>query len=630
MCGIAGKIVFNAKSVKLNELKAMSKAIAHRGPDDEGFYISPNGKTGLVNRRLAIIDLSKKGHQPMTYKNRYVITYNGEVYNFQSEREKLRKIGYRFKSGADTEVILALYDKYRTGCLTHLRGMFAFALYDAKENTVFIARDRIGKKPLKYYLDENVFIFASELKAILTQKEVVPEPDYLAIHNYLTYGYVPSPNTGFMGISKLEPGTYLILNTKNKKLALHKYWQPDFSQKLNLSEGEWCKRILKELEEATRLRMIADVPVGAFLSGGVDSSGVVATMARLSKNPIKTFTVGFSNKKDDERPHAERIAKKYHTDHQILIAKPEAIENILPSLVYQYEEPYADSSAVVTYMICKLARKFVTVVLNGDGGDENFAGYDNRVMRLNRDVSLSKYLQYLRPLGLPLTSYLANNTSHAFWIRADKFLKKTKMDIADRYVTYNCFFNNINKSDIYSRDFKNKTLDSNSYEVARSKFALSKTSNPQDQALFCDLTNWLPDSQLTKIDIASMATSLETRSPFLDHKFTEFAAKIPYDLKLKGSNGTKYILKKALEKIVPKENLYKKKMGFTIPLDRWFKGKLNKYAESKILGKKSKTKKLFDTNAIKIMLKEHSIDNDFGSRLWALLTLELWFENYFD
>ena len=306
MCAISGKAYFAKNEVHTNEIRSMLNKLRHRGPDDSGIYISKDRKVGLGNNRLAIIDLSKNGHQPMQYLDRYVITFNGEVYNFQEEREKLKKAGYKFKSNTDTEVILALYSKYGKKCVDHLRGMFAFCIYDEVLGTLFLARDRIGKKPIKYFLNDSLIIFASELKAILTQPEVKAHPDFEAINLYLTYGYTPAPYTGFSGIKKLEPGTFMHIDLKRKIINKKKYWQPKFDKKLHLSEKEWCQKILGTLEEATKLRMISDVPVGAFLSGGVDSSGVVAAMAQLSNKPIQTFTIGYKDKEWDESNYAKK------------------------------------------------------------------------------------------------------------------------------------------------------------------------------------------------------------------------------------------------------------------------------------------------------------------------------------
>lgn len=354
----------------------MGKALHHRGPDDSGSYLSRERKVGLSFRRLAIIDLSEKGHQPMNYKNRYWIVFNGEIYNFQEKRTELEREGYLFTSHSDTEVILALYDKYGTDCLVHLRGMFAFTIYDEQTGVLFCARDRVGKKPFKYYQDGEVFIFASELKAILTQPEYKKEPDFVAIHHYLTYQYCPAPLTGFKNIKKLEPGHFLLLNTRTGQLQKECYWKLDYTKKLHLSEKKWIKLIREKLSESVRIRMISDVPLGAFLSGGVDSSAVVAYMTEHSKEPIKTFSIGFKEEKFNELPYAKKIAKQFNTRHTEFIVESKAIE-ILPMLVKQYEEPYADPSALPTFYLSKLTREHVTVALNGDGGDENFAGYNS-------------------------------------------------------------------------------------------------------------------------------------------------------------------------------------------------------------------------------------------------------------
>jgi asparagine synthase (glutamine-hydrolysing) len=621
MCGIAGKIYFNNSDVHESELSSMSQKIIHRGPDDEGIYISDDKKVGLVNRRLSIIDLSKNGHMPMLYKNRYVITYNGEVYNFQTERKILEKQGYKFRSNSDTEVILALYDKYGVGCLDHLRGMFAFAIYDKIKNTVFIARDRLGKKPLKYFSSPGIFIFASELKAILTQKEIHKEPDYIAIHHFLTFGYVPAPMTGFVGIKKLEPGHYLLIDIKNGKTRDEKYWKPDFSQKLYLSEDEWKKRILSTLEEATKLRMISDVPIGAFLSGGVDSSAIVAMMAKNSNIPIKTFTIGFKEKTHDETKYANAISKLYGTDHTEFVVEPESIE-ILPDLINQFEEPYANSSFIISYLVAKMAKEKVTVILNGDGGDENFAGYESRVFRLERDVKADRFGFLLNYLGFPIAKILGKS-------QIVRFLEKRKTPLADRYLSYNIYLENKDKESIYSDFFRNQTGNNNSYKIVRNKFEEANAPDSRDKALYYDLTQYFPDDLLAKSDLSSMFVSLEGRSPFADHKLVELASQIPFDLKLK--NGiTKYILKKSLEGLVPKENMYREKKGFSIPLGDWFSGDLGKYSKSKLLRKDAFTSKLFSKDKITDLLKSHGKENDIGLKIWPILALELWFEEYFD
>jgi asparagine synthase (glutamine-hydrolysing) len=335
MCGISGRINFNKLEITKYQLQQMTSKIKHRGPDSTGYYLSEKRNVGFGFNRLAIIDLSKNGNQPMSYLNRYIIVFNGEIYNFKEEKEKLQKIGFKFNSNSDTEVILAPYSAYKEKCLDHLRGMFAFAIYDAHNETIFIARDRVGKKSFKYFMNGETFIFASELKSILSQNEVKASPDYIAIQKYFLYGYVPSPLTGFEGIKKLEAGHYIKIDIKRKSITNKKYWNPSFEEKLMISEKEWCNKILDTLEESAKLRMIADVPIGAFLSGGVDSSAVVAMMALNSKERIKTFTVKYENKRWSEEKFANNIVKRYNTDHTEILAKPTDIRD-LPEIAYQY------------------------------------------------------------------------------------------------------------------------------------------------------------------------------------------------------------------------------------------------------------------------------------------------------
>jgi asparagine synthase (glutamine-hydrolysing) len=628
MCGIAGKVYLNRGEITNKEMTEMAQKIAHRGPDDQGIYISEDKRIGLVNRRLAIIDLTPKGHQPMNFANKYWITFNGEIYNFLSERVILEKEGYRFSSGTDTEVLLALYDKYGIACLKHLRGMFAFAIYDKQKNILFLARDRIGKKPLKYYFDGNTFIFASELKAILTQKEVKKIPDYEAIYHYLTFGYVIPPKTGFIGINKLEPGNYLTLDIKKGKIKKECYWMPNFTPKLDLTEQEWKEKILDELSTATRLRLISDVPIGAFLSGGVDSSAIVALMAKYSPKPIRTFTIGFREKAFDESPYAKKISQIYSTDHTQIIANPESIE-ILPQLVYQYEEPYADASAIVTYMVSRLAKKYVTVILNGDGGDENFAGYD-RYRRIARDTFFDNFRDIITPIAVPITSLMEKALlPRNFWVRSKKFLVKSKLPLSDRFVSYIEYFNNKEKDVLVEDKLKADIAKVDSYQIVRKVFNNLGTIDPADKALFWDLRYYLPEDLLVKVDIASMSVGLEARSPFTDHKVVELACQIPFNLKVKNFRENKYILKKALEGIVPPENLYRKKVGFSIPLHRWFTGKLNLYAKDKLLSKNTKVLSFLKRDRIRQMLDTHTEKSDFGPKLWSILTLELWMRSYF-
>jgi len=629
MCGIAGKISLSSKKISTNEIERMTDAIRHRGPDDGGTYVSPDGRIGLGHRRLSIIDLSPLGHQPMRYLDRYEIVFNGEIYNFQEERAALEHEGYEFRSHSDTEVILALYDKYRERCLEHLRGMFAFAIYDEHEKILFAARDRVGKKPFKYFFDGNTFMFASELKAILTQSEYIREPDYEAIHHYLTLQYIPAPLTGFKNIKKLEPAHFLALNLKTKELKKEQYWKLDYSKKLNLPESEWKKHIIETLDEATRLRMIADVPIGAFLSGGIDSSAVVAMMTRHSDRPIKTFSIGFKEEKYNELPYARMIAKRFKTDHTEFIVEPNAIK-LLPLLVKHYEEPYADSSALPTYSVSKLTREHVTVALNGDGGDENFAGY-TRYAAFQISTMLDRFDILNRIAGKPLTKFLARNIRNTFFNRLRRFSKSLSDDYRHRYLSYTAYFTNEQKSALYTDEFKAKVWDNDTYALIASHFLESGSKDRTEQAVYADIATYLPEDLLAKVDIATMTVALEGRSPFLDHKLLELTAHIPFNLKLKGLNNKKYILKEALRGIIPDEVMFRPKMGFGVPIDAWFRGKLRDYASAKLLNGNIVRRNLFKKSAIEKILHTHaSTTINFSPHIWALLTLELWFEEYFD
>jgi len=629
MCGITGKICFGKNVVIKTDIKKMSDAIVHRGPDSDGIYISPNQKVGFGFRRLAIIDLTVLGNQPMSYLNRYWIVFNGEIYNYQKEREKLILSGYRFKSQCDTEVIMALYDKYGVKCVNHLRGMFSFAIYDEKENTVFCARDRVGKKPFKYFLNDDVFMFGSELKAILTQPEYKKEPDYVAVHHYLTLQYCPAPLTGFKDIKKLEPAHYLLIDLNTKKIEKKQYWKLDYSKKLNLSEDEWKKRIMEKLEESVKLRMISDVPIGAFLSGGIDSSAVVALMSKHSKTPIKTFSIGFNEEKYNELKYAKMVADKFKTDHTEFIVKPDAIA-MLPDLVRQYEEPYADSSALPTYYVSKLTRDFVTVALNGDGGDENFGGY-GRYSIQKFGLWYDNILPLHRLFILPISKFLAQNFKTTFFDRAYRFAKTLADDYSRRYVNYICYFTNEMKEEIYTDGFKKKVVGIDSYDIVASKFKEAGTKDKMDQTLYADFNTYLPDDLMAKVDIDTMAVSLEGRSPFLDHEMLELTAKIPFDLKIKGRNNKKYILKEALRGLVPDEVMFRPKMGFGIPIDVWFRGDLKKYSYGILLSKKALSRGIFKKEAIKKILDTHTKTKiSYAYHIWALITLELWFREYFD
>lgn len=629
MCGIAGKITFNGSSVTESDLLRMAEAIKHRGPDDAGTYMNPHRTVGLAHRRLAIIDLSQRGKQPMSFQDRYFIVFNGEIYNFQAKRRELEAQGYGFKTQTDTEVILALYDRYGLDCPQHLRGMFAFAIYDVREDTLFCARDRVGKKPFKYYYDDHVFLFASELKSLLTQPECPRQPDELALHHFLTLQYAPAPLTGFKGIKKLEPGHYLFINRASKSIQHRRYWQLRYAPDFSVSEHEWCERIRDTVREAVRLRMIADVPVGAFLSGGIDSSVVVALMSQLSTKPIKTFSIGFKEQRYNELPYARQIAQRFATDHTEWIVEPKAME-VLPHLIYHYEEPYADSSALPTYYVSKLTRNHVTVALNGDGGDESFAGYGRySVQQFSDWYERFRFIHMLT--ALPATAALKTMWPNTFTDRAYRFARSLQQPYDIRYTNYVCYFSREQKTTLYTDEFAKRMMGYDTYDLIARRFRESNAKSHLNQTLYTDVTTYLPDDLLTKVDIATMAVSLEGRSPLLDHHVMELAATIPPSLKLRGLNNKKYIFRQAFRGLLPATVLDRSKRGFGVPIDEWFRGELKDFVHDIITSQRAVGRGLFRRSAIESIFKQHTTTRtNYAHHLWTLLTLELWFRRFID
>lgn len=632
MCGIIGKLYFSHKTVvDQTRFRSMTNILKHRGPDDDGFYFNKNVALGF--RRLAIIDLSPAGHQPMGNEDGTVwVVFNGEIYNFVALRKILEQKGHHFHSQTDTETIIHLYEEYGIDCLRHLRGMFAFAIWDEKKQKLLLARDRIGKKPLKYYLGKNFIIFASELKALLRDPDVPKNIDYEAIHHYLSFQYVPYPMTGFKNINKLPPAHYISVSFSDSKVMIEgpkRYWKLDYSKKLNLSENEWKNEIMARLEESVKLRMMADVPLGAFLSGGIDSSAIVGLMAKNSSKPVKTFSIGFKEESHNELPYARLIADRFKTEHTEFIVEPKALE-ILPMLVYHYEEPYADSSAIPTYYVSKLTRQHVTVVLNGDGGDENFAGYGRyNVQKFTAlyDRVPSLLRKYVIHQGARLAAGIFKNT---FFDRARRFSESFIEGRPRRYLEYICYFNEKGKRELYTPEFLKSIQSIDSRDLIEEKFKNAGTDDIIDQALSVDFNSYLPDDLLVKVDIASMAVSLEGRSPLLDHQFLEFTAQMPSALKIKGQE-KKYIFKKALEGFLPEKTLYRKKMGFGVPLEHWFRGELKDYIRENLLGLKAKNRGIFRPQAIERLISRHQQTKvNHAHKLWSLLTLEKWFQIYFD
>jgi asparagine synthase (glutamine-hydrolysing) len=649
MCGICGEINLRI-GVRPDSIKKMCRVLAHRGPDDEGMVFIKGDQyaelrnaleftpvqnyfdVGMGHRRLSIIDLSSAAHQPMCNENRSVwIVYNGEIYNFHDLRKELIDKGHLFKSNSDTEVILHGYEEWGVDCLNRFRGMFVFALWDNNRKRLFMARDRLGEKPLVYFRQNGQFAFASEIKALLQIPRIKREVNAYAIHHYLTYQYIPSPGTIFQGIQKLPPGHYLLYDRKGN-IKIECYWRLHFSSnaQMGVDPQEVSDRIRKELEESVRLRLISDVPLGAFLSGGVDSSLIVGIMAKLSEKPVKTFSIGFEEKEFDELSYARLVSNHFATEHHEFIVKPNAIE-ILPKLVWHYNEPFADSSAIPTYYVAHMTKDYVKVVLTGDAGDENFAGYQRYL--------LSKWVASFIRIPEKLRKDLLPNFLRAFSVfhlreeklnRLSDLVEVLSNDQARNYAELIKVFNAKEKEDVYTEDFREKVEKIEPLDFLLKKFEDSGRENLLEQLLYVDINSYLPEDLLVKMDIATMANSLEARIPFLDHKFMELVAGIPSNLKLKGTT-TKFILKKTISNFLPEVILRRKKMGFVVPVSRWFRNELRNYVYEILLDPRTINRGYFKKEGVERLLSDHvKLRYDHSAKIWALLFLETWFRVFMD
>jgi asparagine synthase (glutamine-hydrolysing) len=633
MCGIAG-IVSDAGGSLESWLKPMIDAQAHRGPDDWGVW--SDDRCALGHRRLSIIDLSAAGRQPMSNMHGDIrITFNGEIYNFQQLRRELEGLGHSFRTRTDTEAIIRAYEQWGVDCLAKLRGMFAFGLWDRRRRRLFLARDRVGKKPLFYAQFGDRFLFASELQGVLADKAVPREVDPPAIDAYLSYGYVPAPHTAFKGVYKLPPAHYLTLELKRAgfEKRVERYWTLDYAPKLRISENEACEALREKMTEAVRLRMVSDVPLGAFLSGGVDSSVVVGLMAKLSGAKVRTFSIGFNEATYDETAHARRIAERWGTDHHEFIVEPDAL-SILPKLVRHYGEPYADSSAIPTFYVAQMTSRHVTVALNGDGGDESFAGYERYManylaerMRLVPGVeAASRLLSRLIPDSISPKSRAR---------QARRFLAVASQSMAERYPRWLKTFQDEAKLRLYSPEFielLNGHSNGHGAGPLKALFTESAPSRPAlhpvDAAMAVDVASYLPYDLLVKVDIASMANGLEARSPFLDHEVMEFAARLPVEIKFRRRR-LKSLLKRAFADLLPPENVNRRKMGFGVPVGQWFRGPLRDLLRDALLSPRSLGRGYFLEPEVRRLVEEHLERRaDHSFQLWNLLMLELWHREF--
>jgi len=618
MCGIAGIVRAPGEAPSRESLEAMGGALAHRGPDEAtlAFY----GRAGFSFRRLSIIDVAG-GAQPIDNEDgRCHVVLNGEIYNHLELRAELEAHGHRFRTHCDVETVVHGYEEWGDAVARRLRGMFAFALWDESRQRLLLARDRLGKKPLVYHEANGEIAFASELRALLRAPGVPREADVAAIHEYLTYQYVPHPRTAFAGVAKLPPAHLLVF--EDGRSRIERYWSLSFRPPLAIDETEAASEVRRLLRDAVKVRLMSEVPLGAFLSGGLDSSAVVALMAEFHR--VKTFSIGFEEDVFDERPFAALVARRYGTEHHEFVVRPDATE-VLPRLVEHYGEPFADSSALPTWYLARLTRQHVTVALDGDGGDELFAGYD-------RYRALAAYRLMARlPAGRGLAHAIANRAAGiGLPARARRLLAAASSTPEESYARTVSVFAPEETRALYTPEMIARTKGVDPYDGLRRAFAASDAADLLGRTLHVDTLTYLPDDLLVKVDIATMAHGLEARSPLLDHPLVEFAARLPSRLKLRGSCG-KRVLRRAAADLLPAPILRRRKAGFGVPIGRWFRGELRGYLEDVLLSMAARSRGFFDPAAVRALVRSHVAGlRDRSAQLWALLMLELWCRRFLD
>jgi asparagine synthase (glutamine-hydrolysing) len=626
MCGIVGKLVNPVRGAVDRELvERMCAGLEHRGPDARGVFIDTSVALGI--QRLRVVDLVT-GDQPSYSEDRsVVVVLNGEIYNFRELRRELGARGHRFASQGDTEVIAHLYEQYGTDCVTHLHGMFAFALWDRRRRRLLVARDRVGKKPLYYAEREGQFTFASELRALLEDPTIPREVDPGALDSFLAYGYVPAPDSILAGVKKLMPAHTLVW--QDGETTVNRYWRLDFSTKLRVTDPrELHEPIRDAIRTATRRRMIADVPIGAFLSGGIDSSAVVAAMSEASSAPVRTFSIGFDHEDFDELPHARRIARLFGTQHEEFVVSSDSIETV-PRIVRQYGEPFADPSAIPCFQLAELTRRHVTVALNGDGGDEAFGGY-TRYVANHLAGRLDRLPTAVKRAAAAAGGHLGGGDVSSPANKAGRLLRGLTIDPADRYASYVAWFDPARRAALYSDAFSASCGHGAADDVLRTAWAQTTGRDVIDKMLEVDSATYLPGDLITKIDIATMAYALEARSPLLDHQLLELAASIPAGFKVRGGQ-KKWILREALRGWLPDEILDRPKQGFSVPVSAWFRHELGELPQSVLLDRRSLDRGYFRRGAVEAMLARHRAGTcDEGKRLWSLFVLELWHREFID
>lgn len=626
MCGIAGFSQFHQQQGTVESLQAMGQAMFHRGPDAGGEFI--NNTVGLCHRRLSIIDLSDAGKQPMQdIEQTCTIVFNGEIYNFQPLRQSLIELGYQFANETDTEVLVALYKEYGTEMLQKINGMFAFALWDHKKESLLIARDRIGKKPLYYSFNSGDILFASELKCLLELPQVEKTIRLDAVHDFFAYQYIPDPKTIFNDVHKLEPGHFLVVDKDGH--TKQQYWDVSFANKFNESESELKEQLKQKLTECTEKRMISDVPLGAFLSGGVDSSGVVALMSDLSDKPVTTCSIGFDEKKFNETEFAQSVADQYKTDHHEFFVK-ENVQDNLEEIVSYFDEPFGDPSLVPTYFVSKLAKQKVTVAVAGDGGDEVFAGYSKYNVDDIENRLRNKFPSWLRKFAFPVMAKLAGKVNNKAFKKAKSLLTSLSVDPAMGFYITNSMITDDDWNQLVKPEVKSALGNYHPSENTIDKYNQADGDDHLSKILYTDMKTYLPGGILVKVDRMSMANSLEVRAPILDYEVIEFASRCPSELKF--NNGEKkYLLKEAFKSHLTDDILYRKKMGFSVPLASWLKDDIKQIAKTKLIDNPSGLTQYFQKSVIERYWHEHQSNvKDHANVLWSMLVFQLWWDKYID
>jgi asparagine synthase (glutamine-hydrolysing) len=623
MCGICGISYSNNQIPERALLEKMSAAILHRGPDSDGFYT--NNGIGLAMRRLAIIDVSG-GDQPISNEDESVwIIFNGECYNYPDMRAELDRRGHKFKTKSDTECIVHFYEDEGDDCVKRLRGMFAFALWDKKKQRLLLVRDRLGKKPMYYTIQNGTLYYASELSAILAALPQKPATNLEAIDLYLSLQYIPDPYTAYEGINKLPPASMLVW--ENGQATIKKYWDYSYLPKHTASENELAEELRVRLKEAVKMRLLSERPLGAHLSGGFDSSIIVALMAELNSGPVKTFSVGFEEQNFSELPYARAVAQKYNTEHHEFTLTYGDIPSTLKKILYHFGEPFADASAIPLYHLSMLTREHVTVALNGDGGDEDFAGYQrywldplaNSLLHSPRFLTRGLIPSIAR--ALPDSSDKPVGQSILNGIK--RLAQLPDFDSRASILRWGSYFSPSQRAKLWKKEFGQRYKSTNAQDYLI-RYYESAQGTLLDRTLYMDLHTYLPGDLLVKADRMTMAASLEGRSPFLDHEIVEWAARLPNQLKVRGRSG-KYLLKKAFASVLPESVKNRGKQGFGIPVGAWFRGPLHDWAKELLLAGNMQT--WFEKSAMESLLNEHRAGReDHGKRLYALSMLALWME----